>query len=219
MSNEQLVLDNQKLAYYFAKKFRNQSDFDDIAQTAMIGLIKAAKTFDENKKRKFSTYASRCIQNEINMYFRKEKKHQRLNCVSLDELIYDDNGSLLVIGDTVADTRGSSDPEAIYENTSELEKALQIILNLEPKHARIIILALSGKPRKEIAEEYGYASISMIGRFIQRAKARIKTGKVIQDKYDVEIFSKKVSIIDVATNRERIVPLNASLYENILKIL
>jgi len=219
MPNEQLVLENLKLAYYFAKKFRQQSDFDDIAQTAMIGLIKAARTFDENKKRKFSTYASKCIQNEIYMYFRKEKKQQRLNCVSLDEILYDDNGNLLVIGDTVADTCGSSNPDSAYENTSELEEALQTILNLESKHARIVIQVLSGKPRKEIAAEYGYKSVSMIGRFVKRAKDRIKTGQVPQDKFDVDVSIERVSIINVETNHETIIPLNASLFENILKIL
>ena len=219
MQNEQLVLDNLNLAYFFAKKFRHQKDFDDIAQTAVIGLIKAARTYNETKNYKFSTYASKCINNEILMYFRKEKKHQRLNCVSLDDIIYDDAGNLLVIGDTVADTRGSSNPELTVENLIELEKALQIILNLEHKKATIMIKVLAGRPRKEIALEYGYASVAMISRTVKFARDRIKLGIIHQDKYDVEISGRQISVINLETQRETSISLDSNLYENLLKIM
>ena len=79
LSNEQerLVLDNMKLVYNVVKKMgimQNSIDYEDIISIGTIGLIKSAITFNSLKGYAFSTYATKCIKNEIFFSFRKTKK-------------------------------------------------------------------------------------------------------------------------------------------------
>lgn len=75
---QEKVLKNQRLVHHILKKKKiNPSDYDDLLQIGMMGLTKAAMTFDETKEIKFSTYAGRCIENEINMHFRKNRNDMR----------------------------------------------------------------------------------------------------------------------------------------------
>ena len=85
---ERLVVENMGLVYFNLKKLemlQNYLDYEDMVSIGMIGLIKAAITFDESKKFAFSSYASKCIKNEILMLYRKEKKHE--NDISFNEPI------------------------------------------------------------------------------------------------------------------------------------
>ena len=80
----ELVLKNQKFVYFLVNKLAiDPSDYDDVVSIGKIGLIKAAATFDETQKIQFSTYASRCINNEIFMHYRKASKY--VNDISLSQ--------------------------------------------------------------------------------------------------------------------------------------
>lgn len=73
-----LVECNMRLVAHIAKKYHSSDkDFDDIISIGTIGLIKAINTFDPSKGNRLVTYASKCIENEILMYFRSEKKKSR----------------------------------------------------------------------------------------------------------------------------------------------
>jgi RNA polymerase sigma factor (sigma-70 family) len=78
MTEEQkrLVEDNMNLAYKLAHQYKNTNiELEDLIQYATIGLIKAAKSFDSNKNVRFSTYANKCIINELNSASHRAKKH------------------------------------------------------------------------------------------------------------------------------------------------
>ena len=81
MDREALITDNMALVTYMLKKITGSYD-EDLYQSGCLGLTKAAQSFDPEKGFKFTTYASRCIMNEIFMEFRSNKK--RFLCVSLD---------------------------------------------------------------------------------------------------------------------------------------
>ena len=83
---EKLILHNLRLVAHISKKYKNsQIDTEDLISIGSIGLMKAIKTFDYNKGNSFSTYASRCIENEILMTFRSDKKNAQT--VNLDDII------------------------------------------------------------------------------------------------------------------------------------
>ena len=137
---EHLVLDNQRLVHYLVQKLGvapNSSDYEDIVSIGTIGLVKAAITFDTSKNITFATYASRCINNEIFMHYRKANKYA--NDISIDEPIGDDGeGKELTLVDTIADP-DSNFVEKIVDK-EEFIKVVGTVLNcLEGKH-RIALL-------------------------------------------------------------------------------
>jgi len=93
----QLIEDNMNLVYYLIHKYYpTYANDEDIVQAGMLGLCKAADSFDESKSM-FSTYASRCILNAIKHEFRNRKKHQGV--LSLDYPVSDDEGKEVSFGD------------------------------------------------------------------------------------------------------------------------
>lgn len=84
-----MILDNLNLVHFVLNKFSfNKSEYEDLFQEGVIGLIKAEQTYDINKKNSFSTYACVCIKNEILGYLRKNNKS---NLLSLNEELSNNN--------------------------------------------------------------------------------------------------------------------------------
>lgn len=112
MTNEELFLNNIKLAYKVASRYliNYSSEYEDIKQVALLGLWKAVLTY--KKTCAISTYAYRVITNEINYYLRKTKKHNRN--ISINEEI----GDNITIGDTLQD---ENDCITKFENEKEYE--------------------------------------------------------------------------------------------------
>lgn len=79
-----LVLDNEKLVYYVIKKLGINKDKDNFYDIGMIGLCKAARSFDSKSGAKFSSYAVSCIRNELYMYGKKKSNKQWFNVLSLN---------------------------------------------------------------------------------------------------------------------------------------
>ena len=76
-AKEELILHNMRLVAHVAKKYQNEEEeLEDLISIGTIGLIKAVSTFDYNYGNRFATYAIRCIENELLMYFRKSKKRK-----------------------------------------------------------------------------------------------------------------------------------------------
>ena len=76
-AKEELILHNMRLVAHVAKKYQNEEDeIEDLISIGTIGLLKAVSTFDYNYGNRFATYAIRCIENELLMYFRKNKKRK-----------------------------------------------------------------------------------------------------------------------------------------------
>lgn len=136
----QLIEDNMNLVYYLIHKYYpTYANDEDIVQAGMLGLCKAADSFDESKST-FSTYASRCILNSIRMEFRSRKKHYGV--LSLDYKVTDDEGSEVSFGDLCV---GEEDVEFI--DTSKFNN------QLTPKETELLDLLQQGLTSREIAKK------------------------------------------------------------------
>ena len=130
MAKDKLIEHNLRLVVFLAKKYENTSvDLEDLVSIGTIGLIKAINTYSMDKNIKLATYASRCIDNEILMYLRKNKRVRTE--VSFDEsLSFDVDGNELHLEDilgTDADIvtkniEESSDKKIMLEEINKLNK-------------------------------------------------------------------------------------------------
>ena len=176
-AEEKLIKHNLRLVAHIAKKYRNSSiDNEDLISIGSIGLMKAIKTFSYDKGNNFSTYASRCIENEILMTFRTDKKNAP--SVYLDEVIsVDKDGNDLSLYEILKDT--SPGVDKVIENKILFDKIETIINNkLDEREKEIIVkrYGLFGKKPKtqiELASELNI-SRSYISRLEKRAIMIIK---------------------------------------------
>ena len=150
---QSLLILNDKLNYHVARKYLNSGeDVEDLAGIARIGMIKAIKSFDPSKGVKFSTYATRCMTNEILMYFRKEKKHK--SNISIEQpLYYDGEGNEMKLEDLV--DSGDDILGEIVER-EEIIRLRQAVEQLSGRD-RVIIeeMYFKGKTQKQVSELLG----------------------------------------------------------------
>ena len=176
-AEEVLIRHNLRLVAHIAKKYKNSNiDSDDLISIGSIGLMKAIKTFSYEKGNSFSTYASRCIENEILMTFRSDKKNA--NAVYLDDVIsVDKDGNNLSLYEILNDDRPGVDIEV--ENKIIYKKIEDIITKyLNSREQEIIIkrFGLKGEipmTQIEIANELNI-SRSYISRLEKKALNTIK---------------------------------------------
>ena len=137
---ERLAVKNMGLVYFNLKKLemlQNYLDYEDMVSTGMIGLIKATITFDESKKFAFSSYASKCIKNEILMLYRKEKKHE--NDISFNEPIVNQSAKQELTYESIFEDTKLNFIEDI-ENKQSFIKAFNYVLNYLSEKRRLVIL-------------------------------------------------------------------------------
>ena len=171
-----LIEHNLRLVVYVAKRFEtNTFNLEDLVSIGTLGLIKAISTFKFDKNIKLATYASRCIENEILMHFRK-KSRMRIE-ISLDEpLSSDDEGNELLLEDIL-----SNDVYAVNDNLLEQEKKdkLQVaLISLRPREREILEMrfGLNGKEeltQKEVADMLGISQ-SYISRLEKKILRKLK---------------------------------------------
>lgn len=171
-----LIERNLRLVVYIAKKFENTLiNIEDLISIGTIGLIKAINTFKPKKKIKLATYASRCIENEILMYLRKNS-NRRIE-ISIDEpLNVDWDGNELLLSDILG-----TDSDMVYQNLeNEVDKELLKIAleNLSDREKNIMELRFGvesgrGKTQKEVADMLGISQ-SYISRLEKRIIQRMK---------------------------------------------
>ena len=171
-----LIERNLRLVVYIARKFENTGiNVEDLISIGTIGLIKAINTFRTEKKIKLATYASRCIENEILMYLRRNTRTK--SEVSIDEpLNVDWDGNELLLSDILG-TEGDIIQRGIEE---ELDRDLLklAIGRLSTREKRIMELRfglISGneKTQKEVADMLGISQ-SYISRLEKRIIIRLK---------------------------------------------
>ena len=174
-----LVEHNLRLVVYIAKKFDNTGvGVEDLISIGTIGLIKAINTFNPEKNIKLATYASRCIENEILMYLRKNNK-VKLE-VSIDEpLNVDWDGNELLLSDILG-----TEEDCVYKSMEE--EANHAMLSQAMKHLsareRIIVDLRYGlnspdgkeKTQKEVADILGISQ-SYISRLEKKIMKRLKS--------------------------------------------
>ena len=177
LAKEKLIEHNLRLVVFLAKKYENTGvDLEDLVSIGSIGLIKGINTFSSTKNIKLATYASRCIDNEILMYLRKNKK---IKCeVSIDQaLSLDSDGNELHLEDVIG-----TDKDIVTRNIeekSDKEIMIQEVLSLKPRDRDIMILryGLMGNDeftQKEVAEKLGISQ-SYISRIEKKVIRRLKS--------------------------------------------
>lgn len=179
-----LVERNLRLVVYIAKKFENTGvGIEDLISIGTIGLMKAINTFNTNKNIKLATYASRCIENEILMYLRKNNKIK--GEVSIDEpLNQDGDGNELLLSDilgtdydiTSRRIEDEVDKKLLKESITKLSKREKCIMEL-----RFGFGTDEEKTQKEVADMLGISQsyISRLEKKIitkMRREIRSKTG-------------------------------------------
>jgi len=165
-----LIEHNLRLVVYIARKFENTGiNIEDLISIGTIGLIKAVNTFDPGKKIKLATYASRCIENEILMYLRRNNKTR--SEISFDEpLNIDWDGNELLLSDILG-----TDGDITYRSIEEtMEKRLLLVaMRKLTAREKLIVetrFGLGGKEektQKEVAEMLGISQ-SYISRLEKR---------------------------------------------------
>lgn len=171
-----LIERNLRLVVYIARKFESTGvGIEDLISIGTIGLIKAVNTFDPDKKIKLATYASRCIENEILMFLRRNSR-TRLE-VSLDEPLNTDwDGNELLLSDILG-TEG----DLVYRSVEEdVDKQLlaAALSRLAPREKNIMYLrfGLKGgreRTQKEVADILGISQ-SYISRLEKRILLRLQ---------------------------------------------
>jgi len=170
-----LIEHNLRLVAHIVKKFENKGTLtDDLISIGTIGLIKGIDTYKKNPKVKITTYAARCIQNEILMFYRSNKKNQFT--ISLNDSIgYDKEGNEINLGDLIEDKQEDIlDTIEVKENINLLNKYLNA-LNTREKEIIIKRYGLNNEPdltQKEIASKLGI-SRSYVSRIEKRALTKI----------------------------------------------
>lgn len=177
-ARKKLIEHNLRLVVYIAKKFDNTGvGVEDLISIGTIGLIKAINTFNPEKNIKLATYASRCIENEILMYLRRNSKTKME--VSIDEpLNVDWDGNELLLSDILG-----TEEDAVYkdlENDAEKKVLIKAISRLSGREQMIIRMRFGlgtadgeEKTQKEVADMLGISQ-SYISRLEKKIMQRLR---------------------------------------------
>ena len=175
-ARKELIEHNLRLVVYIARRFENTGvGIEDLISIGTIGLIKAVGTYRLDKNIKLATYASRCIENEILMYLRKNAS--RKGEISFDEPLNTDwDGNELLLSDVLG-TDGDTVMRPIEEDVDRSLLAAAIEM-LSPREKQIITLrfGLGGgreQTQKEVADQLGISQ-SYISRLEKRIISRLK---------------------------------------------
>lgn len=174
-AKNRLIEHNLRLVAHVVKKYYTADDQDDLISIGTIGLIKAVNTFKPDKKIRLATYAARCIENEILMHFRNNKKYAQDVYIS-DPIDTDKNGNTLTLIDIIAD-EGNIEDEI---DTKIKVQKLRVILNgtLDDRELQIINMryGLGGEceqTQREIAKKLGI-SRSYVSRIETAALEKLR---------------------------------------------
>ena len=177
LAKNKLIEHNLRLVVFLAKKYENTNiDLEDLVSIGTIGLIKGVNTYKLDKNIKLATYASRCIDNEILMYLRKNKK-RRTEISFEDSLSYDQEGNELHLEDILG-TEKDNVTKKIEDK--ELEKLLYKELDKLKERDKLIMILRYGLynsleyTQKEVAEKLGISQ-SYISRIEKKVIKRLKS--------------------------------------------
>ena len=157
-ARETLICHNLRLVAHIVKKYYTVSGGqDDFISIGTIGLIKAVDTYDCTRTTRFASYASRCIENEIRMQFRRERKSGQT--VSLQESLEADGDSALTLADVIQDGFCMEDS---CERQEDVRRLRQLLDTLPARERQILLLryGLAGQPPLTQLETAGLLGIS-----------------------------------------------------------
>ena len=174
-ARNKLIEHNLRLVAHIVKKFEsNTNDVDDLIGIGTVGLIKGIDTYSPDKKVKLTTYAAKCAENEILMYFRANKKNSK-NVSIYEGISYDKEGNEITVLD-ILKTKEPDYLEDLYiKNNITLLKKYFTILSTREKEILSMRYGLGNKEektQKEIAKQMGI-SRSYVSRIEKRAITKI----------------------------------------------
>lgn len=175
-ARSKLIEHNLRLVAHIVKKYyTTNNDQDDLISIGTIGLIKAIDSFNIDNGARFATYAGKCLQNEILMYFRSQKKQSMENSLS-DAVDVDKDGNPLTYMDILSVDDDIVDEIDLKIKSSKLYRAISE--KLDPRERTVITLryGLGGGEayaQREVAERLGI-SRSYVSRIEKIALAKIK---------------------------------------------
>ena len=173
-ARNKLIEHNLRLVAHIVKKYESKGNTDDLISIGTIGLIKGIDSYRPQKKVKLTTYAAKCADNEILMYFRSNKKYN--NNISLNDVIgHDKDGGDITLIDVLKEETESPIKTIEYnDNIAHLSKYLTVLnkRELEIIKMRYGLLNTSEKTQKEIAKKLGI-SRSYVSRIEKRALTKI----------------------------------------------
>ena len=176
-ARNKLIEHNLRLVVFLAKKYDNTMyDLEDLVSIGTIGLIKGIKTYKLDKNIKLATYASRCIDNEILMFLRKNKR--RMNEISLEDTInFDSEGNELKFEDIFGTEEDVVEKE--LENKEDQKLMINEILKLNERDKIIIekrygLFGNEELTQKEIANKMSISQ-SYISRIEKKVVKKLKT--------------------------------------------
>lgn len=177
-AKNKLIEHNLRLVAHICKKYaKNEQDMEDLISIGSIGLIKAINSFSADKGYKISTYASRCVENELLMYFRSSKKQKAE--VSMNTIIgTDKDGNDMQLSDTL-DSNAKDTIDTIYNKVMS-EQVIEYINTKLPKRERYIMKLRYGlegqipQTQQQIADQLGI-SRSYVSRIEMKIQKKLKT--------------------------------------------
>lgn len=184
-ARNKLIEHNLRLVAHIVKKYDNgKNDLDDLISIGTIGLIKGIDTFSNKNGTRLTTYAARCIENEILMYFRSDKKNQKN--ISINESVgFDKDGNEISFIDIL------KTPNPDYVNDIDLQDNIKLLykyINILTSREKEIVIKRYGlfntkeQTQKEIAKEFKI-SRSYVSRIEKRALTKILREFIRNKKY------------------------------------
>ena len=166
-----LVEHNLRLVVYVAKKFENVgTGIEDLISIGTVGLIKAINTFRADKSIKLATYASRCIENEILMYIRKNSSQR--TAISIDEPLNTDwDGNELLLSDILGSEEESISFE--LEQREERQMVRDAVSSLSPRERELIELRYGMRTGREMTQKEVADLLGISQSYISRLEKRI----------------------------------------------
>ena len=179
-ARNKLIEHNLRLVVFLAKKYENTGvDLEDLVSIGTIGLIKGVNTYKLDKNIKLATYASRCIDNEILMFLRKNKR--RRGEVSFeDSLSYDSEGNELHLEDIL----GTADDIVTRPLEEEIEKKIlyQELTKLNDRDKEIMTLRYGLYGKKEMTQKEVASSLGISQSYISRIEKKVISKLKIQNR-------------------------------------
>ena len=162
LMKQKLIEDNMNLVYSLvSKEYPTYINDEDIIQSGMLGLCKAAEKWDESKSQ-FSTFAWRCIRNEIAMEFRRRAKHQGV--LSLDYETTDDEGGRTTFGDCVV-----GEEDIVYIDTD--------VKSITAREKQVFDLCATGLSQVDVANKLGVSK-----QYVWKVMRKVRTLKDLTDR-------------------------------------
>ncbi len=172
LARDQLIEHNLRLVVYVAKKYDSiqNGSFEDLISIGTIGLVKAVNTFKLDKNIKLATYASRCIENEILMFLRKNNKLRQE--ISLDEpLNVDYDGNELLLSDIIGTDKDIIQDE--IEHNDQKEKFYKALNHLNKREQQILKMRYGLIGHEELTQKDVAELLGISQSYISRLEKKI----------------------------------------------